>query len=140
MPPLSPGASPEHARPVTPATELLLACWAILTLGEQEELYARISEARLRRIAGTDSEFAQMVRALQRVADEIGGEPTVDDYRDTQKSLNQQGEQLPPISAVIRRFGSWRRAKEALNLSATNTPTKIEARCRAHAFPLGGRR
>jgi hypothetical protein len=115
----------------TTATDLLLVAFTALAPEEQEEAFARIGEARLTRLAGEDDETAQFLRSLQRVQEHAGCELTPDVYRSARTELRAAGEEIVGLSAVIRYFGSWRQAKEALELSAINTPRKIEARFRS---------
>jgi hypothetical protein len=114
----------------TSATDLFLAAYSALAPEEQEEAFARISEARLARLAVDDSETGRFVRALRRVADRVGEDPSPDDYRAARAELIAQGEDVPEINAVIRHFGSWRNAKESLARSPAESPLQIEARFR----------
>ena len=113
------------------APDVLLVAFKALDLDDQEHAFALISDARLTRIAGDEGETARMIRSLRRIAEYVGVELTPDNYRDARKELIAEGEEIVERNALIRYFGSWRRAKEALSLSATQTPLKIEARFRA---------
>lgn len=115
----------------TTAVEILLAGYAALSPEEQDELHAKVSEQRLLRLAEGDSETAIVIRSMRRVAEYLGCEPTVDEYRRAYIELKAAGEDVLEINKVIRFFGSWRRAKEALDLSVDETPLRIEARFRA---------
>lgn len=97
---------------------------------EQEELYARITDARARRQAGEHSETERMVLSLRRIAEHVGGAPSPGDYKTAYRVLRDAGEQVEEFNRVFRHFGSWRRAKEALALSDTNSVRRIEARFR----------
>jgi hypothetical protein len=114
----------------TPAADVVVAAFAVLAADEQEEAFVKINDARLRRLAAADSEIATYIRSLVRVADRVG-ELSPDSYRAGRKELLVEGQEVHEINAVIRFFGSWRRAKEALSLSEVTTATKIEARFRA---------
>jgi hypothetical protein len=115
----------------TSATDLFLAAYTALAPEEQEEAFARISEARLARLAVDDSETGRFVRSLRRVAEHVGGNDlSPDDYRAARAELIAHGEDIPEINAVIRYFESWRKAKEALARSSDETPLQIEARFR----------
>ncbi len=115
----------------TSAPDLLLTAFNSLAPDQQEEAFARIGDARLTRLAGDDGETARMIRSLRRVAEYVGVELTPDNYRAARKELISEGEQIVELSALIRFFDTWKKAKEALGLSATETPLKIEARFRA---------
>jgi hypothetical protein len=115
---------------VMTAADLLTIAFRALPADEQEEAYARISELRIKRLEGTETPMARTIGALRRVADICGRPPTPADYKAVREELRAEGEELPPISRVIRQCGSWRRAKEALNLSETNSARRIEARFR----------
>lgn len=71
-----------------------------------------------------------MLRSLRIVADEVGHTPTVTEYREVERRLRGTDEAIIETNQVIRHFQSWRHAREALDLSATTTPRKIEARFR----------
>jgi hypothetical protein len=108
-----------------------LIAFKALTPDEQEEAYAKITDARVTRLAGDQSETARYIRSLRRVADVAGGELTPDIYRHLRRELIAAGEEVAEFNAVCRHFGSWRAAKEALGLAEVETPLKIEARFRA---------
>lgn len=85
------------------------------------------------REAGTDSETAVMLRSLRRVAEHISEPPSPDAYRRAYKELRAAGEELAEYNRIARHFGgSWRRAKEALELSEVTTVRRIDARFRYH--------
>lgn len=131
------GGEPELAlTPATPpmplsATALFLVAFNALTPAQQEEVYGEISEARLRRIAGEDDELTAVLRSLRAISAHVGEELTPALYKAAHKKLRAAGESIHEFNQVVRFFGSWRRAKEALDLSETSTPFKIEARFRA---------
>lgn len=115
----------------TSGAEIVAVGFAALGADEQEEAYARITDIRLTRLAGEESETSQLIASLRRVADAAGEELTPDLYRQVRRELIARGEEVAEFNAVIRHFGSWRAAKEALGLSEVTTPAKIEARFRA---------
>jgi hypothetical protein len=120
----------------TTGAELLAHAFATLAPDEQEEAFSRIVDARVERLAAEEDETAYFLRSLRRVADASGGELTPDGYRAARRRLVVCGDDIAEVGAVIRHFGTWRRAKEALGLSEVTTATKIEARFRAR---LAGR-
>jgi hypothetical protein len=110
--------------------ELLIVCFNALSPEEQEEAFARISEIRLRRLAGEEGTTGRILRSLQRVADHLGDEPlTSTSYRKAWAELRNEGEEVESLPTVIRHFGgSWRACRQAFDLSATTTARRIEAR------------
>jgi len=115
----------------TPAAEVLAIVFQALASDEQEAAFARIKELRLRRLAGTEAEIARFIRALSAVQEQASGQLAVDDYREWQPKLLAEGIDAPPIGQIIKYFGSWKRAKEALGLSDDETAQKIDARFRS---------
>lgn len=115
----------------TSGSQLVAVAFGALAPEEQEEAFARISDIRLTRLAGEESETAIFIRSLRRVADVAGGELSPDLYRRVRRELVAAGEEIAEFNAVSRHFGSWRAAKEALGLSEVETPLKIEARFRS---------
>ena len=116
---------------VTTAADLLVVGFGALSPEEQEEAFARIAELRVQRLAGEEDETAHFLRSLKCVQQLAGGDLTPDIYRRARAELCAGGDDVAELNALIRRFGSWRRAKEALELSDVATPRKIEARFRS---------
>jgi hypothetical protein len=111
------------------AVDLLIIAYQALGAIEQDELLARLQDLRLKREAGELSETERYLASLQRVQELVGHSPTVDEYRQAIKQeVREGGPGLEPLSRLIAHFGSWRMAKEALELSETNTARRIEAR------------
>jgi hypothetical protein len=114
-----------------------------MSLIEQEEAFAALHEARLLRVAGEDSEAAIFVRAMLEAANVAGGDLAPSGYKQAREQLGAAGIELPSFGAVVKYFGSWRRAKEALSLSETEPARRIAARFRArrvgktHSFNEG---
>lgn len=119
----------------TSAVDLVLVAYQQLTDAEQEVAFSRLAEIRIRKIAGTDSEFARHIRSLRRAAEHAGRvDLSVDEYRAAYADLKDiDGEEVIEVNKVIAFFGRWSRAKEALDLSAVATPLKIEARFRSRS-------
>lgn len=115
----------------TPAVDVLLVAAQALESEERRTLLERLREERLREIAADDSETGFYLRSLIRVTEVVGHEPSVDEYRDTQKKLVAQGEEIVGLTKLQSFFGSWRAAKEALMLSKDETALRIQARFRA---------
>jgi hypothetical protein len=114
----------------TPAADVVAAAYTALAPEEREEAFVKINDLRLHELAGADDEVAYFVRSLVRVRDVSEGELTPDVYRRARKTLLADGEDVAEFNAVVRFFGSWRQAKEALELAEIDTPRKIEARFR----------
>jgi hypothetical protein len=114
----------------TSAIDAMLVLFRALTSDEQEEVFQQISDVRLRQIAGEEGEMARMIASLQLIARHVGTELTPDLYRAGYRELRDNGVDVIEISKLIRHFTTWRRAKEALALSETTTPRRIEARFR----------
>jgi hypothetical protein len=112
----------------TTGADLLLVAFEALSAEEQEQAFEGIAALRLRRQAEADAEAGRYLRSLQRVQQHLGQTPTVTSYRRAWRELRQAGEEVDNLSAVIKHFGSWRQAREALDLSATTSKRKIEAR------------
>ena len=121
------GFEPRAATPL----ESLLAAFHRLSVAKQEEAFAALHEARLLRIAGEDSEAAIYVRAMREAARVADGELAPDGYKQAREQLRAAGTELPSFAAVLKHFGSWRRAKEALSLSEIEPADRIAARFRA---------
>lgn len=113
---------------MTTAIDILLSAYQALSPGEQETAFQRLADLRLKRQAREDDEEDRYLRALQRVTEIAGSVPSVSAYRGIWRGLKERGEQLPNASAVIRHFGSWRQAREAIELAETSTSRQIEAR------------
>jgi hypothetical protein len=122
-------ALPAASQSPTSAVDLLVISFGALNSAEQEETLTRLQEAYLQREAGELSETERFLASLQRVTEIIGRSITVADYRaEIQREMREGGPGLEPLSQIIRHFGSWRMAKEALELSESNTARRIEAR------------
>jgi hypothetical protein len=115
----------------TPATDLLLVAFNVLEPDEQEEAFVKIADVRLQRLAGEQDESAYFLRSLQAVQQVAGGDLTPSVYRAARAELCGEGVEIAELNALIRFFGTWRLAKEALELSAVTTPRRIEARFRS---------
>jgi hypothetical protein len=98
---------------------------------EQDAAYERIFESRLRQHKVAETELAMHVRSLRRVAEVLGREPGVDDYKAIARTLIDEGEDVQPFRRLYKFFDwSWPRAREALQLSGETSTRAIEARFR----------
>jgi ABC-type multidrug transport system fused ATPase/permease subunit len=114
----------------TPATDALLILFSALDEAEKQEVVERIATTRAIHAVGEASASTPFISSLRRVAEFIGHEPTVDEYKDACAALRERGEDIKGFSAVVRHFGTWRRAKEAMDLSTLTSIRNVEARFR----------
>lgn len=117
----------------TTGPQLLLVAYNALSAGERREAYELIRTARLDELAAGESELARAVRSLRLAAARAGTarELTVEEYRATSRQLRGSADAILPLSRVLRVFeGSWRAAKEAIDLAEVETPASLEARLR----------
>lgn len=128
-----------EAQVPTPASQILVLAFNALSAEQQEEVFRDIHELRLQHQAGEAGETAHFVRSLKRISEHVGEELSPDKYTRAYRELTEKGEELAEFNQLRRYFGSWRRAKEALALSETSTPFKIEARFRARMVGKPGR-
>ena len=116
----------------TSAVDLMIVSYRALSPVEQDDLLGQLQSLRLQRQAGKRSETERMLASLQRVSVLAGcsaEDLTSNDYRAAIKAeIRDGGVGIEPISKVIKHFGTWRLAKEALSLSGENTALQIEAR------------
>jgi hypothetical protein len=111
--------------------DVVVASWRVLSASEREVAFETIARLREELIAGDETEGERMVTSLRRAVEFVGREPSVDDYKDAVAQLGEQGVELEPLHRVVRHFGSWRLAKEALALTEVTTVRRIEARFRS---------
>jgi DNA-binding transcriptional regulator YhcF (GntR family) len=83
----------------TSAIDAMLVLFRALTTDEQEEAFQQISDARLRQIAGEESEMARMIASLQRVARHVGTELTPDLYRAGYRELRDNGVEVIEVTS-----------------------------------------
>lgn len=116
----------------TSGPDLLVAAYQTLSADEQDEAFERVHQLRVEKEAGTESDMSRYIRSMQRVALEVGRTPTSEEYREQQPKLAAAGETVETFSRLYRFFGSWPRAREAMDLSdaGRDTPRRIEARFR----------
>jgi hypothetical protein len=114
----------------TPATDALLIIFSALEDAEQQEVVERIAAIRAIDSVSEESASAPFLRSLRRVTEFIDHEPMVDEYKDACAALREAGEDIIGFSSVVRHYGTWRRAKQALDLSQTTSVRNVEARFR----------
>jgi hypothetical protein len=116
----------------TTGPDAVLTLSRALTDPEREEAFERICQLRVADAAECESDMARYLRSLARVAELVGRTPTVTDYKEAQSQLAAAGEPIEPFTRIYAFFGGvWARAREALALSETTTPRRIEARFRS---------
>jgi hypothetical protein len=115
---------------VTTGAELVAIAFGALAVDEQQEAYERITETRVARLAGEESMTAQTLRSLIRVRHRLGRPPTVTEYRQAWRELKGGDDEVEEVNRLVRHFGSWSRAIEALGLSEVTTARRIDARFR----------
>lgn len=114
-----------EARP-TSAVEVLTSCFSVLSPEEQEELLRACQSLWLSQLEEGNTEMKKMLASLQRVAEVLGETPGIDDYKRVRTELD---EDLEPVSRILKHFhGSWHLAREALDLTETSTPRRIQER------------
>jgi len=121
---------PIAGREIT-GVELLLIAYNALPAASQEEAFQRLGELRAQKELDQGSVAARFLCSLQRAAEITGPDPSPADYKEAYRQLQETEDPIEPIGRVIRHYGSWRRAKEALALSATTTAIRIESRFRS---------
>jgi hypothetical protein len=107
-----------------------MVLYEALSSEEQDAAAERLHRKRAVAQAQEDTVTAKMLRSLLRVAEVEGAPPTYERYRAIQRQLADEGEDIVPAHKLIRHFGSWRLAREALNLSEVSTADAIDERFR----------
>lgn len=113
---------------VTSANDILLVAFKALSDGVQKQFFQRLREARLSSIEAEDSETARHLVSLRRVCEHLGRVPNVREYKRVTDELGKAGGTLTSQTTMIRFFGTWMLALEALELSDDETGLAIEAR------------
>lgn len=117
---------------MTSAVDALLVAARSLDAEERDDLLVALRAIVEREQAGELGEAARLLEGLRLAAEYAGQPPSPEGYDRTRRELHEQGIELPPRSQIIRRFDTWRGAKEALGLylspSKLTTPRRIEAR------------
>ncbi|MEA2361649.1 MAG: hypothetical protein QOD71_794 [Thermoleophilaceae bacterium] len=115
--------------PLTSAVDGLVVLFETLAPAEREVALRRMHECWLIHQAGEESEAAYLIRSLVRVRDSLGRDDfAAEDYRRVRLVLADDGEELAPLSQIVRHFQSWRMAKEAVQLGEATTTRLIDAR------------
>lgn len=114
----------------TSGSDVLLAAYRALTEAEQDDVFVRIQQLQVERLAGEESDAARFLRSMLRVTEELGHVPSVDEYKELAPQLAAAGEDIEPFTRLYRHYTSWPRAREAVELSGVTTVKRIEARFR----------
>jgi hypothetical protein len=112
----------------TTGVEVVLAANAVLSDEEQEEAFEHLAKARLARRAEDEGETARRLRSLRLVASRLGSPLTIESYRSEWRRLKESGKEISSPNSLIDHFGSWRQAREALELAESSSARQIEAR------------
>lgn len=97
---------------------MVAVAFAALTDQEQAEALEKILRGRSQRLAGSRKAEDRFLWSLRRAAQiDPEGDLNTSRYRRAWRELRQRGEEIENLSSVVRHFGSWREAKEALELS-----------------------
>lgn len=116
----------------TSGIDLLLVSFEALSPEEREMAFERLAEARLRHRAADGSLEAGMLSSLLAVADHAGTRDLSPDvYRAARRELVEAGQSIETFNRVVRHYGTWRQAKEAVVLSGVTTTQRIESRFRS---------
>lgn len=118
-----------HSYRVTSGVDIVVAGFAALNALERDAAWKMIREVRLEELAAQDSAGARKLRSLVLVARHLGDQPlTVTAYRKAFSELAAEGMRVDNAHALIRFYGSWRQAREALELAQDETAKQVEAR------------
>lgn len=112
----------------TTGDDALLVLYSALPREEQDAGYERITAHRLSADAASEDDMARYIRSLRRVVEHLGWFPTTTEYKTVSLELIAAGEDLETFARVYGRFGSWRRAAEALGMAGSDSPRRVEAR------------
>jgi hypothetical protein len=115
----------------TPATDGLIALFRVLRPEEQEAVLRDCQAIWLQSLESTDTRAARIIASLNRVAEVMGETPGVEDYKRVRAELIKDGAVgLVPSSQILRHFGSWHLAREAVDLTQVSSVRKVEERFR----------
>lgn len=117
----------------TSPVDLMAVLFANLAPAEREAAFQRIAAMRAEYLAGHESDTRRMIRSLRRVGEVAGVmPPTLPLYRKVAPRLIREGEDIATPTALYEHFDrTWAKAVEALGLSETDSPRRIEARFRS---------
>jgi hypothetical protein len=113
--------------PETTAVDVLFVAYRSLRDEEKEGLHEAVSQERFERQLGQEHELAGFLGSMRRAAELAACDPadlTVTQYREVSKGRKD----LRPLSQLLKRFGSWRQAKDALELSKDHSLRQVDLR------------
>jgi hypothetical protein len=116
--------------PTMTACDLLVVAFRALSDEEQQDAFERIHALCVEAEASVGSETERLLASLKRATEIAGHVPSPDEYKEIRRA-RQGEEELAPLSQILRHFGAWRLAREAVELSKTTTARRIEARFRS---------
>jgi hypothetical protein len=111
----------------TSAVDIAVVMFQSLPDDEQEDLYQRLAGLRARRPAGRRDRA--VIISLRLVADHVAGSPS-DGLQARLPRLRDDGVEVQEFNRVVRHFGFWRLAKEALSDRARFAATEEEVAAR----------
>jgi hypothetical protein len=114
----------------TSAVDALSAAIQALLPAEQDVLEERLLTLRVARESRSASRAGEAVSSMQVVSRRLGRVPTIGEYKVIRASLAGDGIEVLAVHQLIRFFGSWRAAKEAVSLAEVSTARRIETQFR----------
>jgi hypothetical protein len=116
----------------TAAPDILLILFNALSEREQDDVNERLTEQRLRRIAGDEGLTARYLRSLRRVAEQLGHTPSTTEYRQVSEELRAAGEDVEIFSRLYARYRRWHEPGRRWR-SRRRVPRRLSTR----AFSIG---
>lgn len=104
---------------MTSGVDALLTLFAALSADERRDALEQLNSRSATEQAGEEGTTAAFIRSLRRVAESLGREPSVDDYKYARELLVAEGEDIKSINQVIRHFGSWPEPKKRWRCRST---------------------
>ena len=112
------------------AVSAVLAAYNTLSPEDRDRFFDEIRQLRLESLAACDPDAARYLASLMKVGEHLGAMPTSESYKQAHSELLAADEEVLHVSSIIRYYGSWRMAKEALELSGYYNARQVEARFR----------
>lgn len=105
------------------------AAFRALSAEEQDEVLARLTQIRDERLSVDATQAERCLVSIKRAAERLGRTPTAEEYRQVWRELKGTDQEIENLHTIMRHFGSWREAKEALELDRRGQSARfIEAR------------
>jgi len=107
----------------------MTAAFRALSSTEQEEVLKALLKAREERLGVAATRADRCLSSVKRAASKLGRTPTAEEYRRVWRQLKGTDEEIENLRTVMSHFGSWREAKEALELAERgHSARQIKAR------------